>query len=103
MERSKRAATSRSERTAMLEFLRILKNFALLTGQATKGKPMKRGEKLTRSHGLARLAEYVNAVVLAVRPWNTQNAKSRYISIYGAGRARVVMACLTRTSKRVHI
>ncbi|KAF0711391.1 hypothetical protein AaE_012226 [Aphanomyces astaci] len=63
---------------AMLEFLRIPENFALLTGQATKGKPMKGGQKLTRSHGLARLAEYVNAVVPAVRPWTTQDAKSRY-------------------------
>ncbi|ETV79236.1 hypothetical protein H257_07303 [Aphanomyces astaci] len=54
MERSKRAATSRSERMAMLEFLRIPENFALLTGQATKGKPMKGGQKLTRSHGLIR-------------------------------------------------
>ncbi|RHY79797.1 hypothetical protein DYB26_012819 [Aphanomyces astaci] len=76
MERSKRAATSRSGRMAMLEFLRIPENFALLTGQATKGKPMKGGQKLTRSHGLARLVEYVNAVVPAVRPWTTKDAKS---------------------------
>ncbi|ETV77184.1 hypothetical protein H257_09070 [Aphanomyces astaci] len=35
MERSKRASTSRSERMAMLEFLRIPENFALLTGCAS--------------------------------------------------------------------
>ncbi|RQM19582.1 hypothetical protein B5M09_013268 [Aphanomyces astaci] len=36
MERGKRASTSRPERLAMLEFLRIPDNFNLLTGQATK-------------------------------------------------------------------
>ncbi|ETV83983.1 hypothetical protein H257_03347 [Aphanomyces astaci] len=36
-DRAKRG-TSRAERLAMLEFLRIPDNFALMTGQATKGK-----------------------------------------------------------------
>ncbi|RHY70092.1 hypothetical protein DYB34_011963 [Aphanomyces astaci] len=36
MERGKRGSTSRPERLAMLEFLRIPDNFNLLTGQATK-------------------------------------------------------------------
>ncbi|RHZ30562.1 hypothetical protein DYB26_005972 [Aphanomyces astaci] len=49
----------------MLAFLRIPENFALLTGQANKGKTMKGGQKLTRAHGLQRLAEYVNEVAHA--------------------------------------
>ncbi|KAF0702181.1 hypothetical protein AaE_016076 [Aphanomyces astaci] len=79
MERGKRGSTSRPERLAMLEFLRIPDNFNLLTGQATKGKAMRGGQKLTRAHGHARLAEYVNEVLRdTVRPWTTQDARSRY-------------------------
>ncbi|ETV63728.1 hypothetical protein H257_19339, partial [Aphanomyces astaci] len=57
MEKAKREATTKSERLAMLAFLRIQENFALLTGQATKGKTKKGGQKLTRAYGLQRLAD----------------------------------------------
>ncbi|RHY79131.1 hypothetical protein DYB28_002476 [Aphanomyces astaci] len=65
MEKAKREATTKSERLAMLAFLCIPENFALLTGQANKGKTMKGGQKLTQAHGLQRLAEYVNEVAHA--------------------------------------
>ncbi|ETV97429.1 hypothetical protein, variant 2 [Aphanomyces invadans] len=77
-DRAKRG-TSRAERLAMLEFLRIPDNFALMTGQATKGKSVKGGQRLTKAHGHALMAEYVNMIVRdSTRTWTTQDAKSRY-------------------------
>ncbi|ETV67333.1 hypothetical protein H257_16418 [Aphanomyces astaci] len=47
----------------MLEFLRIPDNFAIMTGQATKNKAVKCGQKITRAQGHQMLAEHVKAVV----------------------------------------
>ncbi|ETV82191.1 hypothetical protein H257_04902 [Aphanomyces astaci] len=63
----------------MLEFLRVPSKFALMTGQATKGKAMKGGQKLTKANGCRMLAEFVNrAAGISDRTWTTQDAKSRY-------------------------
>ncbi|ETV89915.1 hypothetical protein H310_15244, partial [Aphanomyces invadans] len=76
-DRAKRG-TSRAERLAMLEFLRIPDNFALMTGQASKGKSMKGGQRITKAHGHAQMADYVNMVVRdSTRTWTTKDAKFR--------------------------
>ncbi|ETV95898.1 hypothetical protein H310_10936 [Aphanomyces invadans] len=73
--------TSRAESLAMLEFLRIADNFALMTGQASKGKSMKGGQRLTKTYGHALMADYVNMVVHdSTRTWTTQDAKSRKLN-----------------------
>ncbi|ETW08192.1 hypothetical protein H310_00845 [Aphanomyces invadans] len=76
-DRAKRGMSG-AERLAMLEFLRIPGNFVLMTGQASKGKSMKGGQRLTKAHGHALMADYVNMVVRdSTRTWKTQDAKSR--------------------------
>ncbi|ETV94166.1 hypothetical protein H310_12166 [Aphanomyces invadans] len=75
-DRAKRG-TSRTECLAMLEFLRIPDNYALMTGKASKGKLMKGGLRLTKAHGHALMADYVNMVVHdSTQTWTTQDAKS---------------------------
>ncbi|RHY63463.1 hypothetical protein DYB34_006129 [Aphanomyces astaci] len=63
MDKAKRGVTTRAERLAMLEFLRVPEHFALMTGQATKGKVMKGGQRLTKAHGHSLMAQYVNKIV----------------------------------------
>ena len=83
-EKNKRSPTtelrdSRAERLTMLEFLRVPENFAIMTGQATKGKTVRGGQKITRGQGYAMLAKFVNnASKDHERVWNTQDARSRY-------------------------
>ncbi|RHZ10510.1 hypothetical protein DYB28_009154 [Aphanomyces astaci] len=77
MDKAKRAMTTRAERLAMLEFLRVPKHFALMTGQATKGKAMKGGQRLMKAHGHSLMAQYVNKIVGdGSRAWSAQDAKS---------------------------
>ncbi|KAF0701897.1 hypothetical protein AaE_016254 [Aphanomyces astaci] len=86
MDKAKRGMTTRAERLAMLEFLRVPEHFALMTGQATRGKVMKGGQRLTKAHGHSLMAQYVNKIVGdGNRAWSAQDAKSRYdayISMY---------------------
>ncbi|RHZ18194.1 hypothetical protein DYB26_012462, partial [Aphanomyces astaci] len=56
--------TDEGLRLAMLEFLRVPEHFALMTGQATKGKAMKGGQRLTKAHGHSLMAQYVNKIVV---------------------------------------
>ncbi|RHY73255.1 hypothetical protein DYB38_013379 [Aphanomyces astaci] len=82
MDKAKRAMTTRAERLAMLEFLRVPKHFALMTGQATNGKEMKGGQRLMKAHGHSLMAQYVNKIVDdGSRAWSAQDAKSRYVFI----------------------
>ncbi|KAF0757590.1 hypothetical protein AaE_004220 [Aphanomyces astaci] len=77
----------------MLEFLRIPDNFAIMTGQATKNKAVKCGQKITRAQGHQMLAEHVNAVVgSSAKRWSTQDKKSRYDS-YVASYRRALTWC----------
>ncbi|RLO12440.1 hypothetical protein DYB28_009714 [Aphanomyces astaci] len=63
VDKVKREPTTRAQRLAMLEFLRIPDNFAIMTGQATKNKTVKCGQKITRAQGHQMLAEHVNAIL----------------------------------------
>ncbi|RHZ26348.1 hypothetical protein DYB31_011710, partial [Aphanomyces astaci] len=68
--------TDEGLRLAMLEFLRVPEHFALMTGQATKGKAMKGGQRLTKAHGHSLMAQYVNKIVVdGSRAWSAQDAK----------------------------
>ncbi|RHZ27803.1 hypothetical protein DYB26_010614 [Aphanomyces astaci] len=79
MDKAKRGVTTRAERLAMLEFLRVPEHFALMTGQATRGKVMKGGQRLTKAHGHSLMAQYVNKIVGdGSRAWSAQDAKLRY-------------------------
>ncbi|RHY21712.1 hypothetical protein DYB25_006406, partial [Aphanomyces astaci] len=76
MDKAKRGVTTRAERLAMLEFLRVPEHFALMTGQATRGKVMKGGQRLTKAHGHSLMAQYVNKIVGdGSRAWSAQDAK----------------------------
>ncbi|RHY86376.1 hypothetical protein DYB37_013771 [Aphanomyces astaci] len=77
MDKAKPVMTTRAERLAMLEFLRVPKHFALMMGQATKGKAMKGGQLLMKAHDHSLMAQYVNKIVGdGSRAWSAQDAKS---------------------------
>ncbi|KAG9399550.1 hypothetical protein AC1031_011942 [Aphanomyces cochlioides] len=77
----RRSRTTPAECWAMVEFLQVKENLAIMTGQASKGKKVKGGQRLTKSQGYKLLAKFVNSRMKdSERVWTPQSAKSRFES-----------------------
>ncbi|KAG9405171.1 hypothetical protein AC1031_004281 [Aphanomyces cochlioides] len=60
----KKTNTTSLERMLIIDFLSDSQNFAIITGSAAKGKPMRSGQRLTKAHGFQLMAEHVNKGLL---------------------------------------
>ncbi|KAG9399893.1 hypothetical protein AC1031_011314 [Aphanomyces cochlioides] len=77
----RRSRTTSAECWAMVEFLQVKENLAIMTGQANKGKKVKGDQRLTKSQGYKLLAKFVNSRMKdSERVWTPQSAKSRFES-----------------------
>ncbi|KAH9121232.1 hypothetical protein AeMF1_006948 [Aphanomyces euteiches] len=63
----------------MIDFLSDPNNFSIVTGSAAKGRPMRSGQRLTKTHGFQLMADFVNTKNNAkATVWTGDMAKSRY-------------------------
>ncbi|KAH9125551.1 hypothetical protein LEN26_009542 [Aphanomyces euteiches] len=63
----------------MIDFLSDPNNFSIVTGSAAKGRPMRSGQRLTKTHGFQLMADFVNTKNDAkATVWTGDMAKSRY-------------------------
>ncbi|CAK4074035.1 unnamed protein product [Aphanomyces euteiches] len=65
----------------VLEFLEDEKNYNIITGKATKGRPVQGGLAITKAHGFTAMATFINErVPEQLQDWNKRSAKNRFES-----------------------